>query len=156
MRDYVVALSFLILVVAGARVLDVSVSQGDGSSGMNLDMNYCEDMARHSITLDPTAGTASESSTFYGSGHREQKDYRMKDGYARPNFTIIIGNDITHIDYSFRATKSGDIAITQSLSSKNAKQILAQKYASGDHGDQALASIGVYSPGYKANLGGFE
>ena len=35
-----VAPSFLILMVAGARGLDVSVSQGDGSSGMNLDMNY--------------------------------------------------------------------------------------------------------------------
>ena len=111
-------------------------------------------MARHYITLDPTAGTSRESSPFYGSGHREQKEYGMKEGHARSNFTII-GNDTTHTDYSLRVTKGGDIAITQTLSSKNAKQIHAQGYASGNHGDQAFATIDMYSSGYKANLDGY-
>lgn len=147
MRILILTLSLFF--VFAANGLEIDVSQGDVSMSMNYGATQGDAMQQH-MNLNPESGSAENSWYFSGSGSTSRSVYGDYGGYAKSGFTVTGSNAQTWYDFSVSSYPYA--SVSESLTSQKANRIYSYAYASANNGNQAMATIEVYSPSNNAIL----
>lgn len=151
--NLVIVLMFVFLIPA-ANALSVSVSVGNGQSGIGAKMTYgstLKDFATQDIKLGTTNPSMENYWAFSGSGSTSRSATGASGGTATSGFSVT-GNSNTYTTYDF-ASSSWPYAVTsETLTSTHAYYIDAYAQGGSSAGDVARVETILKDPNYYAYL----